>query len=288
MGKSIDTKVSRALDSLAASVQILGPIPAGKHTNYVVTGLADTAEQRIELSWCILGFMGGIFEVDLSIDSAIGEGAQACENLMEILKKRLSVGKILTDEQKERNRDPLLHELICHVLILIHRRRSILPKWLGEIQSCRPPHLSANDSGLDLMAMGVEGNNPFPVIGEAKAYEKAPLEGFNTACAKFTQVVQGEYNDEIREALKKSLDLSQQFTKEQLAANIWVDIGRFGALVAHDLGHDFDVNAPCNKSEVVKQDPARLFFVTSPFSGMRGLFDSLTDKLEILTKSLGE
>jgi hypothetical protein len=287
MSTYIEAKISCAVDNLAASVKVLGPFPTGKHTTYVVTGLADTTDQRTDLCWCVLGFLGGILEVDLSIDSAIGEGAQACDNLMKVLKHRLSLGETLTDEQKQKNRDPLLHELICHVLVLIHQRRSILPGWLAAIQSCRPPHLSANDSGLDLVALAVEEGAPFPVIGEAKAYEKAPLDGFNVACGKFTQIVHGEYDDEIREALRKSLDVSHHFTKEQLAANIWIDIGRFGALIAHDQKHGFDVKAPCTKPQVLKQDPNRLFFVASPFISMRELFDNLTEILKTLVESLG-
>jgi hypothetical protein len=287
MSISIETKVSCALDNLTVSIQVLGPISTGKHITYVIIGLADTTEEIIDLCCCILGFLGGIIEVDLSIDSAIGEGMQASDNLMKVLRHRLHVGEVLTDEQKKKNRDPLLHELICHVLVLIHQRCSILPAWLAEIQSCRPPHLSANDSGLDLVALGVEKGTPLPIIGEAKAYEKDPLNGLDAACEKFTQILQGEYNDEIREALKKSLDVSHHFTKEQLAANIWLDIGRFGALVAHDQEHGFDVNAPCTKPQVLKQDPKRLFFIASPFSSMRKLFDNLTDVLKALAESLG-
>jgi len=284
----IEEEVSRALDKLAASVQITGPIRTDNHTNYIVRGLSDSPEQTTNLCWCLLGFIGGIYETDLSIDSAIGEGAKASDNLIKILEKRLRVNETLTKRQKKLNRDPLLQELISHVLVLIHQRQRIFAEWLGEIQSCRPPHLSANVLGLDLIAIGAENSTPFPVIGEVKAYEADPLEGFATACGKFTQVRQGEYNYEIREAIKKSLDIHGQFTKEQLADNIWIEIGRFGALVGHDQECNLDANECCDKPEVSRQDRDRLFFIASPYNSMRELFDALSDHLVVLAKRLGE
>ncbi|RLI53109.1 MAG: hypothetical protein DRP09_16505 [Candidatus Thorarchaeota archaeon] len=283
-----EQEISSALIKLAASVQVTGPICTASHRSYIVTGLADTDEQMTNLCLCLLGFIGGIFEVDLSIDSAIGTGAQASDNLIKILKKRLSIDQTLTARQKERNRDPLVQELISHTLVLIHQRKPLFPEWLADIQSCRPPHLSANDPGLDLIAVANEDGNPFPVIGEVKAYEKNPLGGFGTACVKFTQVRQGEYNDEIREAIKKSLDINSQFTKQQLADNVWITIGRFGALVGYDSNYRFDENKPSTQSEVIAQDTKRLFFISSPYNSMRVLFDTLVDYLVELANNLGQ
>lgn len=281
----IDTIVSDALGSLADTVEIQGPVTTDLYTGYVVSGIADTAMQRDNLCWCVLGFLGGIFEIDLTIDSAIGQGAQAADNLSIILCRRLRVGQSLTPRQKTLHRDPLLHEMICHVLVLVHKRRPILPEWLGHVRSCRPPHLNANDSGLDLVALGSDGGEPLLAIGEAKAYENDPFSGLEKACRKFTQVCRGDYNDEIREAVKKCLDLDHRFTREDLASNIWVQIGRFGALVAHGQ-ENLDISKPSSTTEVVSQDPARLFFITSPFESMRELFDELCERLAELAGSL--
>jgi len=283
---NLEHEVSRALDALASSVEIVGPITTDNHTNYVVTGLADTQEQQINLCWCILGFVGSIMRADFAIDSAIGEGATARDNLMTALGKRLDVNKDLTLRQKERKRDPLLQELICHALVRIHQRRRILPKWLGHIQACVPPHLSPNDSGLDLIGVGVEKGAPFPVIGEVKAYEMDPLGGFANACEKFSQVRRGEYNDEIRQAMI-TLDANGGFSRQQLADNIWVELGRFGAVVGHDRECHLGADTCCDSQKVVAQDPGRLFFVTSPYGSMRKLFDTLIDRLVVLANRLG-
>ena len=286
MSIEFDPEVANALDRLTASARVIGPIHTDTHTTYVLKGLADTDEQITDLCWCILGFLAGAFLRDLSIDSAIGHGEQARANLSQILKKRVRVGEALTDKQKADSRNPLLHELISHTLLAIHRKKSILPEWLAKVQACRPPHVSANDSGPDLIAIGAEDDTPFPIIGEAKAYEKDPLRGLGDACEKFTQVRIGEYNDELRTALR-DLPSAVPFSKEELAASIWKDIGRFGALVGHDRSFGFDIDAPCTKSEVLKQDPKRLFFIASPYNSMRGLFDELADRLSDLAESLG-
>ncbi|MBT3322442.1 MAG: hypothetical protein HN392_09175 [Anaerolineae bacterium] len=291
----IEIEVSRALDELADSVRVIGPVTVANHTNYVVTGLVDTHEQKRNLCWCILGFIGNIIEADMSIDSAIGNGKVATDNLQRALEKRLGVGDSLSLRQKERKRDPLLQELISHVLLLIHQRQEKLSVWLGTIQAISMPHLSPNDSGIDLIAIGSLYGAPISIIGEVKAYEKKPWDGLNNACKKFSEIVDGDYDDEIRGALKsltKQSDIS--FTKEQLANNIWREQGHFGALVGHDSQYGkkgrshIDVNFSSNQGEVLKQNADNLFFISSPFYSMRSLFDDLTSELVELSNKLSE
>jgi len=285
----IDEEVLRALNELAASIRIIGPVSVVNHINYVVTGLADTCEQKTNLCWCILSFVGGIVESDLSIDSAIGEGSTATDNLMRALEKRFGVGATLTLAQKERKRDPLIQELISHVLLLIHQRQDKFPDWLGTIHAISKPHLSPNDSGVDLVAIGSINGNPSPIIGEVKAYEKDPWGGLNTACSKFTEVQNGDYDDEIRGSLKSlSRAGAVGFTNEQLANNIWREQGHFGALVGHDCQFGINTNFSCNRAEVLKQDSEKLFFISSPFQSMRSLFDAITDELVALVNELSK
>jgi hypothetical protein len=234
-----------------------------------------------------LGFVGRVYEVDLSIDSAIGEGTTARDNLLRALEKRLSVNDNLSDEQKERNRDPLIQELIAHALVLVHQRQLKVPEWLGDVSACKPPHLSANDSGLDLIAIGETRGNAFPVIGEIKAYERDPIGGFAIACEKFTQVRDGEYDDEIREAIK-GMDRDRRFSKQQLADNIWSGMGRFGALVGHDADYSCEDETCSSRQSIIAQDSDRLFFIVSPFRTMRLLFDSISNEMVRLANTLGE
>jgi len=281
-----EAQTVRAIEELSASIGIVGPIPTEHHINYLIVGLADTPEQIQNLGWCLLGFIGSIISTDLSIDSAIGYGDQARENLIGILRKRLGFGTNLTDEQKQKNRDPLLQELIAHVLILIHTRKPILPPWLGEICGCRRPHLSPNDSGIDLIAVGQDIAGIFPIIGEVKAYEKDPATGFINACSKFTGVNSGDYNDEIRSAI---IDLNGGgFSKQQLADNIWTTESRFGAVVGYDRDYGLTSDYGCTAEEVKKHTQSRLFYIRTPYQSMREFFGRLVDVLAELARQLGE
>ncbi len=284
---SFEDEVNLSLEKLANSVQVQGPIRTANHITYVVTGLADNDDQLTSLCWCILGFLIRAISIDFAIDSSIGEGERAAQNILQSLRKRLKIEEDLTDEQKSRNRDPLLQELVAHLLLAIHHRNNALPDWLAEVQSLHPPHLNPHDSGLDLIAIGVEDERPFTIIGEVKAYETDPLGGFNQACVKFSQVRRGEYNDEIRPAMV-SLSSRTHFSKDDLAANIWVNEGRFGAIVGHDGDHGFNVNRACEGGEVSKQDPERLFFITSPYRSMKVLFDNIAGELCRLARTLGD
>lgn len=281
----IEEAVTKAIDELALSMQVIGPCVTDTHVCYVVRGISETPEQTENLCWCLLGFVGRIFEMDLTIDSAIGVGTQAEANLMDALKKRLDVGKELTKEQKESKRDPLLQELIAHALLLIDHSQLQLQACFGDLQALRPPHLSVNDSGLDLIAVGVQDQLLVPLVGEAKAKESTPLEGFRKACEKFSQVRRGEYNDELRQALK-AMDCG--FTKDQLANSVWLSSGRFAAIVGHDAEHAFDTGRPSEAKEVVEQPSDRLFLITSPFESMRQYFDLLSCMLVRLAGQVGE
>ncbi len=289
----LETEVSRALDALASSVAVEGPFATGTHIGYKVSGLADIEDQRTNLCWVLLGFLGGIYEADFSIDSAIGSGTEASGNLISALEKRLDIGKSLSREQKERKRDPLLQELISHTLVHIHKRQvddgrpaPILCEWLGNAVACARPHLSANESGIDLIAIGAESNALHPVIGEVKAHEKDPKGAFAEACDKFTEVRRGDYNDEIRAALK-DIGGTGGFAREELARNIWVNIGRFGALIGHDSGFTCELDEASRAQSVTSQPASQLFFISTPFVSMRAFFDCLTDRLITLARSLG-
>jgi hypothetical protein len=222
--------------------------------------------------------------MDMRIDSAIGEGEQAEANLLNVLRNRLDVDKELTKLQRVSKRDPLLQELIAHALLLVHRRQGHFNLWLGQLRALRPPHLSANQPGLDLIAVGVHDGALAPLIGEVKAKEEPPLEAFCEACEKFSQVRKGEYDDELREAIK-AMDCG--LTKQELADNIWVSKGRFGAVLGHDRKHGFDPARASEASEVLEQPSDRLFLVASPFRCMRDYFDALSLELVRLAKVLG-
>jgi len=282
-------EVDSALNELAASTQVHGPVVTERHTNYFVSGIADTPEQFLNLCWCLLGFFGSAFQIDFRIDSAIGVGDQATSNLMQILQKRLYVSRIITRAQKEHNRDPLLQELIAHVFVLIHQRAQKTPEWLGDVRACRKPHLNPNDSGIDLIAIGLDGVGAFPIIGEMKAYEKDPPGGLREACIKFTEVRNGEHNDEIRSAL---MDLNNDalFTRDQLADNIWTSGGKYGVVVGHDNHPDYtiDINFTSAAAEVICHPPERLFFICTPFANMRSFFDAITIQLVQCALELGE
>jgi hypothetical protein len=283
----IEKIVEEAYDQLSSTISVDGPIFVGTHFNFIVHGITDDETQIRNLCWCILGFLDTMEEIDMRIESSIGVGAKAKENLYRILCKRLNVDKPLIDEQITLNRNPLLQEIIGHVLVHIHKRRAILPRWLGEIRGCRNPHLNANDTGVDLVALGLFTDTYLPIIGEVKAYEKKPLFGFNLACEKFSQVRKGDYDDEIRGALKK-LSKNGGISTNDLANAIWMDRSNFGAVVGYDIDFQFDVNHPCERKYVLAQHPDRLYLVSTGFYKMRKLFDHISDLLVELAISLGD
>jgi hypothetical protein len=280
----IEEAADKAIDALAPSLEVDGPIVTSSHVCYIIHGISETPEQIENLCWCLLGFVGRIFEMDMRIDSAIGVAEQAEANLLGALKKRLDVDKELSEEQKERKRDPLLQELIAHTLLLIHERQGLFDEWLGELLAFRLPHLSVNVGGLDLIAVGAFDGALVPLIGEVKTTAERPLEKFCEACEKFSQVRSGEYDDELREAIK-AMDCG--FSTQELADNIWVCTGRFGAVVGHDREHCFDPTRTSEASSVLEQPSDRLFLIASPFASMRDYFDALSAELVRLAKIVG-
>ena len=284
----LEEVVSRALDELTSSVVINGPHSVENHTNYEIVGLAETPEQIDNLCWSLLGFVGDVFTIDFNLDNAIGYADQAVKNLLEILKYSLGYSKTLTNQQKELNRDPLIHELIAHTLILIHQRNQIILEWLGEVIACRPPHLNANDSGLDLVAISRERGNIYPVVGEMKAYETNPSRGFSIACEKFSEVRTGIHNAELRRALK-DMGSNLGITPQQLADNFWMNESKFGAVIGHENRDDINLSPDyCSTAKTVVDQPSeKLFLICSPFSSMRELFDHIVNRMALLASSLG-
>jgi hypothetical protein len=238
------------------------------------------------LCWCILGFLDEVNEIDFKLQSVIGVGEQVARNLKQDLETYFDIGETLSEGSKSKatKRNALLAEIIAHVLVHIHRRKGLFSDWVGDAVGCRNPHLSVNDGGLDLIALGYINKNYFSVIGEVKAYENDPLRGFSEACKKFTDVRQGIYNRELRGALSR-LSSEQGLTRDDLAKNIWKTISNFGAFVCFDDGVFFDIARSSNREEVKKQPPERLFLLVTPYTEMEKLFDKISDQLLAIASS---
>ena len=92
----------------------------------------------------------------------------------------------------------------------------------------------------------------------------------------------------MRRALK-DMGLHHGYTRQQLANNLWTTESKFGAVVAHD--NSDEINLPedfSSTASVVSEQPGdRLFFICSPFTNMRQLFDALVEKMAELARSLG-
>jgi hypothetical protein len=286
---SFEDHVERAYAEIAGSVFVDGPFDAGTHRTYVVRGLAETPEQMENLSWCILSFLDHINEVECKLESRIGVGKIASRNLVEALGRKLDIGITPepSPESKDRKRNALLAEIISHVLVFLHRRKIIFPDWIGNLSGCKKSHLNVNDAGIDLVAIGFLNPNFIPIIGEVKAYADRPVEGFEKACEKFTEVRAGKYNADLREDYT-NLSINNQLSKDELANNIWQKRNRFGAFVNFDNSHDFDKTARINREEILRQTSDRLFLILTPHTNMRNLFESISDKLLQLAKTLGE
>ncbi|MEN6435584.1 MAG: hypothetical protein ABFD14_08315 [Anaerolineaceae bacterium] len=280
-------KVEDAYKYLSSSIAIDGPLSTQTHTNYLVHGIADNKTQIINLCWCILGFFDTMEEIDMRIESTLGPDAVARDSLYRILCKRLWVNRSLSENQKINNRNPLLQEIIGHVLVHINRRKLILPLWLGETKGCRNPHFNANDTGIDLIAIGLFTKEFLPIIGEIKAYEKEPLNAFNIACEKFSEVQDGDYDDEIRRDLK-NLSRNGGISIDDLANSIWMNKSNFGAIIGYDVNFQFDVATPCDRKNVRLQCPEKLYLISTAFEKMQTLFDYISETLVLLATSLGE
>ena len=283
---TFEKQIEIAYSILVASVTSEGPHDTGTHKAYVIRGLAETPEQLVSLCWCILSFLDKVNEVDFKLESIIGSVEQAGKNLKNALATYFDIGVELapSQESKDRKRNPLIAEFISHILVHIHREKSIFPAWIGEVQGCKNPHSNVNDGGLDLIALGNIDSKFLPALGEVKAYEDDPAKGLNDACKKFTQIRNGIYNQQIRGALS-SLNIKQGLSKEALAANIWERTSNFGAFVSFDQQNQFDITKHINRNHVKIQPPDRLFLIVTPYTNMEKLFDRISDTLLSLANS---
>lgn len=279
---TLEEKVREAIGRLAQQITVEGPFVTDRHTNYLVTGLTDrTCADPVDsgeppiccLCWCLLSLLGLLYEADLSINTLIiGQGHQARENLEEAIRHHLRSDEDLDVEQIERSRDPLIHELIAHVLLLAHRERNLIPLWLNNLQNMRMPHLATNNQGIDLIGFSIAGGEAMPTLGEMKAYEDDPWGGLSDACSKLDEIRKGLHNTEIRGALK-----SMNFNNDrgQLASNIWMDVGPFGAVIGFDAGCDINIQRQSRAQIVIDQPADRLFFIAIPYDQMRDSFEEI-------------
>ena len=286
----LEENISKALFEIAQDIQISEPFCTSLHTNYFISNLIDNEKQRGNLCWVILGQLGNMYDNDLkirsTIDAGLGKGNILKENLFNALKNAwLITSDHLTTDQIKNERDPLILELIAHVILIIQRDNLALQFDNIKPEYVRPPHSKANQGGLDMIVLSKKDGKFIPFLGEIKAYKNDPKTGLIDACKKFQEINLGVHNTEIRSYFC-SLQVPEEI-KQQISLSFWSNQSNLSAFVGHNktsiVENDF-----CSSSEYVKNVKcSRLLYISTPFENINQLFEFIVIKLENCINELG-
>ena len=177
-------KIEKALDDLSLSLSEEGPFRTTRHLNHFIRGICSNQSQRTNICWVILGFYARVcaakFEIISTIDCINGTGKLLCENIRTTLTQESEIypSTEFDDHSKnDKNRDPLLYELIIHALIYVISRKQQPVFLTFEVVDVSPPHTKVYTQGIDLLGVVSEDGKYLPFIGEMKAYENDPKQG---------------------------------------------------------------------------------------------------------------
>jgi hypothetical protein len=289
----LDAQVKQSIETLSTSISIKGPFETGHHINFIVSGLCDNDEQLEQLCWILLSFIGEICTKDLEIisviDAGLGKGFDLKTEICKAMKNNwlIPANEIDIHEREDKitkNRNPLIFELIAHTLLILQKENSSL-SFAGAVpKQIRPPHINANEPGIDLIAI-VEKDEILPLIGEMKAYETDPGNGLIIACQKFNEVNEGKHNPEIRRTLRDQLS---DYPKERISQKMWETEGLFSAVIGSDSEHSKKPGFS-SRSDVVKNVECKtLLFIATPFIEMNILFERIIQVLSNCINKLVE
>lgn len=278
--------VSFGYSELSRTMKIIGPFETDYHINYVVDGLCCDDHQIKNLCYTLLGFIGDIIEDDMRISSALDSGLDTGLKLKQELKNLLRNSWLkpkeeLTKAQVISNRNPLILELIAHTVIKLQKDNPLFSFTNYVPIKVRPPHIKANESGIDLIALVQKDNKFYPFIGEVKAYYDNPGKGLIDACSKFLEVTEGLHNSEIRRSFKSFKLMSST----ELGNKFWEKESLYSAVVGNDSEFKKEEYFCSRSQQIINVNCNTLFFVSHNFLKMNDLFEKI---ITILNQCIDE
>lgn len=285
--RTVDEVVLFGYSELSKTIKLIGPFNTENHINYLIEGLCDNKSQIKNMCYALLGFIGDIVDDDLrlnsALDSGLGEGRKLKQEIKNLLNNSWLRPKDenLSEYQIVSNRNPLILELIAHIVIKLQKDNPLFSFSNYIPVKIRPPHIKANEGGLDVIALVQKQNEYFPYIGEVKAYQNDPGGGLIDACIKFSEVSKGMHNSEIRRCLKSFKFVSNK----ELSDKIWENRSVFSAIVGTDSEYQKDGTFCSRSKEVSSVKCNTLFFISHNFIQMSDLFEEI---IGTLYKSIDE
>lgn len=282
-------KIKKALEDLSLSLEEEGPFPTPKHLNHFIRGICSNPNQLTNICWVILGFYASVCEARFTIINTIegvnGTGKLLCDNIRSAMVKESRIipcTEIDNPSKIDNNRNPLIYELIIHVLLYVinHKRQPIFQKF--DLIDVAPPHTNANTQGIDLLGVIKVDGKYLPFIGEMKAYENDPKRGFADACRIFISVNKGEHNTQIKSEYKNF----DAFTREELANNIWSENGVFSAFIGNEECYTISSTYQSNAKNVNDTQCHTLINCSTPFESMKIMFENIVTTLYICLSEL--
>ena len=278
----LQSKIEDALSALSLSIEEEGPFETANHLNHFIRGICSNPEQLNNICWVILGFYARIckarFEIISTLDGTNGTGKLLCENIRSTLhqESEISPSAEFVDQSKIiKNRDPLLYELIIHALMYAINRKKV-PNFLTyELNDIRAPHTKVYTQGIDLIGIASENGQFFPFIGEMKAYENDPQKGFIDACEMFISINNGSHNTEIKTVYENC----DEFSREDLANNIWLGNSIFSAFIGHEETKKISPTYLSKAEKVKNINCYALVNCATPFTDMRKMFENIVTTL---------
>ena len=286
----LENNVDMALSEIANTIIISPPHCTPYHINYFINNLLNDEKQINNLCWVILGLVGKIFnrnqKIRTTIDAGLGTGEILVMNLSNALESAFLIRSNGKNRKKIINeRDPLILELIAHVILLIQKEKPSLQFDNINPEYIRPPHSKVNEGGLDIIVLSNRNGQLIPLLGEVKSFKDDPKAGFIDACKMFRAINLGKHNTEIRDYFS-NLNTPEE-TKQKLSSNFWTNQSNFSAFIGHDDSNGF-ANHYCSKSKHVKGIKcSNLFLISTPFRNMDTLFEEIISTLEKCLNELG-
>lgn len=266
-----------ALESLAGQLKVT-ITHCATHTLYEVDGLNDGQDLINAIAVYLVGAVSSCIGYSMKIRRALFQDADdIARNLSGDVESVIFANNNLTEDERNKERDPWLWEGISHLLFHLavddHQRHPP-----GTVVAKSYIHLKAKDHGLDVVVL--YGPTPLGIsVGECKAYLQRASDGIDDAALRLAEVDANARDGELRQVVSQMWAELPDEVRQKISDAFWRNERAYFPMVCCDREHSVDWKRKRVNVERLKVPIDRKYLVPAAIPAAKDFFDKVSDAM---------
>jgi hypothetical protein len=283
--KRIEEKMEMAINSLSGSLHF-GFSESETHRTLTILGWNESAVTRQAIAHYLVGLRASAIDAALNIRSQLEDTPDDRREVIQNVFAIIGIdNSVLSQDQKQDDRNPWIAEGIWHMCMIIAARRNEFHP-IGSVISVDYAHIASKDHGLDGLVL-YEVDNLFGIsIIESKAYRDDPNRAINNAVDFYKEIDNGKHDLRIRQSVQIMRTSLPQSVQSRISGSFWKRERTYLPNPHYDANNNMDWANLRPSFRALKPFRTNIIIMPHIISGFDDFFDQIADEMRNFARSL--